>query len=308
MTARRPGAARAALAAAVVFLSLATGGCGATQSHAETAPTGTPLDLSGYEISFEEGFSTLSIGDRPGSGMRWYNHTPWNGDFGDAGFAAPGPDGPFSRGAKGMNITARRGADGRWSSGLISSRDRDGPEGRGFVQQYGYFEIDAKLPSGMGVWPAFWLIGVDKSESSAEIDVMEYYGGFPRYYHCVAHIWRGGKDVLSRDFLIRVQDNLLTDQFNKFGVLIEPETTTFYLNHRVVGAMETPPEYRQPFYILANLAIGGGWPIEKLTTPKTMEIARIRVYRRIAAATPEPAAAAPAEATGAATGPAGAPR
>jgi hypothetical protein len=273
-------AVRAGLAVGAVLVALMIGGCGAAQSHAETPAIGAPLDLRGYEISFEDAFTTLSIGDHPGSGERWYNHTPWHGDFGEAAFAAPGPGGPFSRGARGLNITARRGPDGRWSSGLISSRDRDGPEGRGFAQQYGYFEMNAKLPSNMGVWPAFWLIGVDKSESSAEIDVMEYYGGFPRYYHCVAHIWRGGKDVLSKDFLLRVKDNLLTEQFNRFGVLIEPETTTFYLNRRVVGAMPTPPEYRQPFYILANLAIGAGWPTDKLTSPKTMEIAYIRAYRR----------------------------
>ena len=280
--------ARAGVAAALFLASVGMGGCGGGTVHAEGLPNAGILDLSGYEIAFEETFETLDIGHRPGSGKRWYNHTPWHGDFGDAAFADPGPGGPFSRGPNGLNITATRGADGRWRSGLISSRDRDGPEGRGFAQQYGYFEISAKMPSGEGVWPAFWLIGVNKSESSAEIDVLEYYGVGPRYYHCVAHIWRNGKDVLSKDFMIEVEDGSLERRFNTFGVLIEPMTTTFYHNRREVGSMKTPPEFRQPFYILANLALGGGWSIAKLTSPKTMEIAYIRAYRPTGSAAIDP--------------------
>jgi hypothetical protein len=237
------------------------------------------LDLRGYQLAFEDRFTELSIGDQPGSGKRWFDHTPWWGDFGDAAFTAPGPGGPFSNGRDGLTITARRDAAGKWSSGLISSRDRDGPQGQGFAQKYGYFEISAKLPSGMGTWPAFWLIGVDKSKAAAEIDVVEYYGGFPASYNCVAHVWRDGKDTLARQFIIKVPEGSLSDRFNTYGVLITEKTTSFYLNRRKVAEMETPPEYRQPFYILANLALGSGWPIKDLPPQVSMQIAYIRAYR-----------------------------
>ena len=264
----------------VLALGLAlTLASGRDKPRAQSVAPGTEaLDLKGYTLAFEDRFTDMSIGELPGSGRRWYNHTPWGGDFGEAAFAAPGPDGPFSNGPGGLSITARRGSDGHWRSGLISSRDRDGPDGRGFALKYGYFEISAKLPSGMGTWPAFWLIGEDKSASSAEIDVMEYYGGFPSYYHCVAHIWRGGRDVLNRDFMVKVPDGSLSDRFNTFGVLIRPDFTTFYLNRRKIVAIETPPEYRQPFYVLANLAIGA-WPTAGLPSPRVMQIAYIRAYQ-----------------------------
>ena len=108
--------------------------------------------------------------------------------------------------------------------------------------------------------------------------MVEYYGGFPDYYHCVAHIWRKGADVLNRDFLVKAPHGSLSDRFNSYGVLIRPDKTTFYLNRRQVAQMDTPPEYRQPFYILANLAIGAGFPTKDLESPKVMQIAYIRAY------------------------------
>ena len=56
-----------------------------------------------------------------------------------------------------------------YSAGLISSHDK-------FAFKYGYIEIRAKYPGGMGVWPAFWLIGQGQYWPP-EFDIAEYYGG-----------------------------------------------------------------------------------------------------------------------------------
>jgi len=246
---------------------------------AAAASSGTPLDLSGYQLSYEDTFKTLDI-SAYGPGTAWIAHTPWNGDFGDAAFGNPGPGGPFSVNANGLAITARRLPNGKWVSGLISSVDKDGPVHSGFAQEYGYFELKAILPSGMGTWPAFWLVGTDKSHSASEIDVLEYYGGFTKYFHTTEHVWVNGKNGLLRARMTEVPAGSLSSGYNTYGVLITPAVTRFYLNRREFWSTPTPPEYHQPMYVLANLAIGGGWPVAGLPSPQVMQIAYIKVFQK----------------------------
>ena len=236
------------------------------------------LDLSGFVLTFQDDFMSLDVSAH-GPGTRWIAHTPWNGDFGDAAFADPGPLGPFATSFEGLTITARKDEQGKWRSGLLASMDKDGPGQHGFAQQYGYFEIKAKLPAGPGVWPAFWLIGVDKTKSSAEIDVFEYYGKFPDGYHIVEHIWEDGKDRLGLDHIVRREPGFFSSRFNTYGVLIQPDRTRFYLNRAEVWDTPTPPEYRQPMYMLVNLALGGGWPIDEVTSPAVMRVAYVKVFK-----------------------------
>jgi hypothetical protein len=246
-------------------------------TRGETAAA--PLDLSGYHVTFNENFTKFSISP-DGPGTVWIAHTPWHGDFGDAKFDNPGPNGPFSVDAAGLAITAHRDAAGNWHSGLICSMDKDGPGQQGFAQQYGYFEMKAELPSGSGTWPAFWLIGIHKKPVASEIDVVEYYGGFDQYFHSVEHVWALGADQLHQDHLTHIRAGQLSSQFNTYGVLITPKTTSFYFDRSLVWSTPTPPEYQQPMYLLANLAIGGGWPSQALRSPIVMRIAYIRAYQK----------------------------
>ena len=239
---------------------------------------GAPLDMSQYRLSFADVFAHADITAHGGPGGTWIAHTPWNGDFGNDVFDDPGPGSAFSLSPEGLAITAARDATGKWHGGLICSTDRDGPGAHGFAQQYGYFEMTAKLPDGPGVWPAFWLVGTDKHGGSAEIDVMEFYGNAPYEYHITEHYWVNGRDTLGAWHVVTVPGHLLTTQYNKFGVAITPQNLVFYFNGREVWRTPAPPEYHQPMYLLADLAIGGGWPYDKLTSPRVMNIRAIRAY------------------------------
>ena len=117
------------------------------------------LDISRFHRTFVEQFDHFDV-SAWGPSTRWIAHTPWNGDFGDARFVDPRPGFPFVTEGGMLRIEARKLPDGHWQSGLIASRAGDGLQTHGFAQQYGYFEIETKLPPGAGTWPAFWLAGV----------------------------------------------------------------------------------------------------------------------------------------------------
>jgi hypothetical protein len=119
------------------------------------------LNLDGFEVTFSEDFDGELDVSPWGPGTRWIAHTPWDGDFGDAAFADPVEGFPFTIEKGILRIEARKDDslkdkwNRKWAAGLLSSND---PKGNGFSQQYGYFEMRAKLPAGAGVWPAFWLM------------------------------------------------------------------------------------------------------------------------------------------------------
>ena len=236
------------------------------------------LDLRDYRRSFSDTFERLDI-SAWGPGSRWIAHTPWSGDFGDAAFSDPLPGFPFATTGTILRIEARKGADGKWRSGLIASRDHDGAGGSGFAQKFGYFEIEAKLPPGPGVWPAFWLVGINPAPR-AEIDVFEYYGVEPDSFHANVHVWGEGERRFGDGKVVPVPPGSATGAFNKYGVLIDESFVTFYFNRHEVWRTPTRPEFKQPMYMLANLALGGGWPIDKTPSPSFFYVRSISAYER----------------------------
>ena len=141
-----------------------------------------------------------------------------------------------------------------------------------------------RFPPGPGTWPAFWLISlqpVAESGPRVEIDAVEYYGHATDEYHYAWHVWFKGKDEhLSRSGggKVAVPDGALVDGFHTYGVLVEPRTTTFYLDRKAVGQAPTPPELTTPLYPLVNLALGSGYPIDKTPDPSVLKVKYVRMY------------------------------
>lgn len=238
------------------------------------APT---LNLAGYGLTFNEEFNDLSV-SREGPGTRWIAHTPYWGDFGDAGFADPQEGFPFTVEKGILRIEARK-TNGRWQSGLLASVD---PHGNGFSQQYGYFEMRAKFPKGPGMWPAFWLAGVrgirDKSVTSPEIDVIEQYGVMPNLMCMTLHLWGpGDKHGAEADAVIVPG---MTDDFHTYGVLVDENFIVWYYDSVELWRTKTPPEAKTPLYIMLNLAMGSGWPIDKAVSPSYMYVDYVKAYAK----------------------------
>ncbi|MEA1832105.1 glycoside hydrolase family 16 protein [Methylobacterium durans] len=242
------------------------------------AEEGAELDLSGYRQTFSEDFDGLDVSAR-GPGTRWIAHTPWNGDFGDAAFTDPRPGFPFTTKDGILTIEMRKGSDGKWRSGLLASVD---PQGRGFSQRFGYFEMRAKFPAGEGVWPAFWLVGIDRSTHTSEIDVVEHYGHFPGRYTASVHVWDRADKTRHRTVHKRVPvpEGSLSAGFHTYGVLVDAQVIRFFFDRREVARVPTPPEHHQPMYPLVDLGLGAGWPTERTPSPSTMEVDYVRVWAK----------------------------
>ncbi|MBN1844174.1 MAG: glycoside hydrolase family 16 protein [Sedimentisphaerales bacterium] len=236
------------------------------------------LDLEGYRLTFDEDFKEPLSVSAWGPGTRWIAHTPYAGDFGDARFADPQEDFPFTIANGILRIEARKDEKG-WRAGLLSSMDR---QGNGFAQQYGYFEMRAKLPKGAGVWPAFWLLGApqlrDKSLTQIEIDVLEAYGVNPNVMWTTVHLWHpdGKHSGDGKPFCVPG----MTDGFHTYGVMVDQDFLTFYYDGAELWKVKTPDQARVPLYILVDLALGGGWPIDQTPNPSYMYVDYVRAYAK----------------------------
>jgi beta-glucanase (GH16 family) len=132
----------------------------------------------------------------------------------------------------------------KYASGLLTTE-------KSFSQQYGYFEVKAELPSGKGMWPAFWLLPSDCSVPG-EIDVFEQVGGNTLYQ--TVHSGVAGVTQLS-NYIPN-----LTSGYHTFGLLWTAESITWYVDGTATFTTPTPSDLNKPMYMLLNLAVGGSWP------------------------------------------------
>ena len=162
-------------------------------------------------------------------------------------------------------------------------------EGKRTVQ-YGKVEARMKLPSGRGLWPAFWLLGANKPTvgwpASGEIDIMEIRGTDPSTVLGSMHGpgYSGGAALTkSKTLTLTRFDN----SFHTFAVEWSPEQVEFFvdgLSYNVVKKSESPTPwvFDHPFYIILNVAVGGsfvGSPDAFTPFPQTMVVDWVRVYQ-----------------------------
>lgn len=175
-------------------------------------------------------------------------------------------------------ITKASGDWAKYTSGLLTTE-------YSFSQTYGYFEMRAILPTGQGVWPAFWLLPVDKSWPP-EIDILESFGGENQrgeggstMIHYASHI---SKDTFCGGWFDTGVD--VTKNFHVYGVDWEPNGTTYYFDGKPYAWCSPNPEANKPFYILLNMAVGGpsswpGAPDSSNVWPANMYIDYIKAYQ-----------------------------
>jgi beta-glucanase (GH16 family) len=163
-----------------------------------------------------------------------------------------------------------------------------------FSQKYGRFEARIKIPQGQGIWPAFWMLGDNIGKigwpKCGEIDIMENIGKEPATVHGTIHGpgYSGDKGISAPYSL--PPDQHFADDFHLYAVEWEPKAIRFYVDDHLY-ATRTPADlpsgtkwvYNHPFFLLLNVAVGGGWPGNPDATtvfPQTMLVDYVRVYKR----------------------------
>jgi len=156
--------------------------------------------------------------------------------------------------------------------------------------KYGRFEMRAKLVCGKGMWPAFWSKGNSGSwPACGEIDVMELVGGSnglgDSTIHGTMHWDSSGKAAAGGDTTI--SSGKFADDYHLFAIEWDSLQIKWFLDSSqyfsasITGASRS--EFRQPFWILINLAVGGTWPGSPdaaTVFPQQYMIDWIRVYKR----------------------------
>jgi beta-glucanase (GH16 family) len=163
-----------------------------------------------------------------------------------------------------------------------------------FSQTYGRYEAMIKIPRGQGIWPAFWMLGDDIEKSgwpaSGEIDIMENIGKEPTLVHGTIHGpgYSGDKGP-SASFALPGNDRF-ADDFHLYAIEWEPNVVRFYVDSHLYST-RTPADlpkgakwvYDHPFFLLLNVAVGGGWPGNPDATsvfPQEMLVDYVRDYTR----------------------------
>jgi len=150
---------------------------------------------------------------------------------------------------------------------------------------YGRLEVRAKLPGGVGTWPAIWLLGRGAGwPASGEIDVMENVGFEPDTVHATLHTQADPNGSHQATFGLDQPYN----QFYVYALEWTPERLDFYVDSTKIYTFENDGTgsaswpFSAPEYLLINLAIGGNWGgqhgIDDSIFPRRYYIDYVRYY------------------------------
>ena len=164
-----------------------------------------------------------------------------------------------------------------------------------FAFKYGKVEVRAKLPTGVGTWPAIWMLGKNIIEpggfwsstygtaywpACGEIDIMEHWGSNQNYVSSAMHtpssyggtVNNGGQTIPTASSAFHIYTLVWTTEKMEFFV---DGKIHYTYNPSVKNASTWPFDSEQ--YLLLNLAIES--KIDPNFTQGAMEVDYVRVYQ-----------------------------
>ncbi len=180
---------------------------------------------------------------------------------------------------------------------------------------YGRVEMRAKIPTGGGMWPAFWMMPQDDAyggwAASGELDIMEsanatttvggalHYGGtWPSNASTSGSYSLGGANFANDFHIYAVEWELDAIRWYVDGVLFMTRTSAQWYTNTAPANPRAP--FDQPFYIILNAAVGGNYTgctdpgCITASLPQQYLVDYVRVYEDIPNALPTVAITTPA--------------
>ncbi|MHC4783783.1 MAG: carbohydrate-binding protein, partial [Planctomycetota bacterium] len=192
-------------------------------------------------------------------------------------------------------ITAKEESYGGrdYTSGKIISRYK-----QDFL--YGRMEARIQVPTGGGIWPAFWMMPTDEVyggwAASGEIDIMEtcnntdyiggtiHYGGnWPDNRYSGGNYSPGGMDFSDAFHVYTIEWDLDEIRWYVDGNLYSTKTSSLWYSDSDPGNPRAP--FDQEFYFILNVAVGGNYTgctssgCISASFPQQMLVDYVRVYQ-----------------------------
>jgi len=133
----------------------------------------------------------------------------------------------------------------------------------------GRIEVRAKIPTGVGSWPAIWMMGTDITRAGwpecGEIDVMENVGYEPDTIYATVHTPGSVNDPGKVDKGGQITVSAPYADFHVYAVEWRPDRLDFFVDGRNYFTYRKDARYSaywrfsKPFYVLLNTAVGGTW-------------------------------------------------
>jgi beta-glucanase (GH16 family) len=155
--------------------------------------------------------------------------------------------------------------------------------------QYGRMEARAKLPTGHGIWPAFWMLGQNISQvgwpKCGEIDILEYVGREPHMVFTTLHTQDSHGNTINTK---KTSFPNIEEGFHVYAVDWTKDKMDFFVDDTLVYTFQ--PEVKnentwpfdKPFYFILNVAIGGnfgGPDVDDTIFPQDFIVDYVKVYQ-----------------------------
>jgi beta-glucanase (GH16 family) len=173
-------------------------------------------------------------------------------------------------------------------------------------KQHGRIEFIAKLPQGLGYWPALWMLGTNITSVSwpacGEIDVMENKQSLGNQVQGTLHYSDANTNHLSQTQLYALPNGGSVTNFHTYAIEWTTNSIKWLVDSNLAQTWTSwssatgpyPAPYNAPFFLVMNVAVGGNYlgnPTDAQINagtvfPGEMQVDWVRVYDDVPASGP----------------------